>query len=86
MRNDTTHPQAPILPDGLKFRLDVNGWDAWISVVTTPGHEVILEQGFQLSKNQTESLERTMRVASALAEEAFLQTEVRRALSDTLLS
>ena len=74
--------RLPELPDGLEFRLAISGWDAWISVVTTLGHKVILEQGFQLSKNPTEALERAMRVASDLADEAFAQAEVRQALSD----
>lgn len=82
MSNETAHPQVPILPDGLKFRLAISGWDARISVVTTLGHRVILEEEFYLSKNPTEALEKAIRVASFLAYEAFAQAEVRKALSD----
>lgn len=82
MSNDTAHPQIPILPDGLKFRLAISGWDARISVVTTLGHRVILEEEFQLSKDPTETLEKAIRLASFLADEAFAQAEVRQALLD----
>lgn len=82
MSGEATHPQAPALPNGLKFRLLIDGWTAWLSVVTTLHCRVILERKFLVSKSPTEAREQAMRVASSLADEAFAQAEVRQALSE----